>query len=68
MYIAQAQVQSAIHAEMLNKNSHGSFSVWPASSRAAQAPSRLPAMRPKLLLITPPTVGKLTTAAEVIAQ
>ncbi|HHL1869982.1 TPA: hypothetical protein ACQ2H2_003876, partial [Klebsiella pneumoniae] len=23
---------------------------------------------PKLLLITPPTVGKLTTAADVIAQ
>ena len=35
---------------------------------AAVAPSRLPAMRPKLLLITPPTVGKLTTAADVIAQ
>jgi hypothetical protein len=53
---------------MLNRNSHGSLSVCPASSSAAQAPSRLPAMRPKLLLITPPTVGKLTTAAEVIAQ
>ncbi|VEA73485.1 Uncharacterised protein [Serratia rubidaea] len=34
----------------------------------AAAPTRLPIIRPMLLLITPPTVGKLTTAAEVSAQ
>ena len=37
-------------------------------SGAPTAPSRLPIIRPILLLITPPTVGKLTTAAEVRAQ
>ncbi len=61
-------VHSPSHADMLNRKSRGSFRVWPARSSAAVAPSRLPATRPRLLLITPPTVGKLTTAAEVIAQ
>lgn len=56
------------HADMLNRKNHGSLSVCPARSSAAMAPSKLPAMRPRLLLMTPPTVGKLTTAAEVIAQ
>lgn len=61
-------VQKPSHADMLNRKNHGSLSVCPARSSAAMAPSKLPAMRPRLLLITPPTVGKLTTAAEVIAQ
>lgn len=46
----------------------GSFRQWPAIATDAAAPIRLPKMRPMLLLITPPTVGKLTTAAEVSAQ
>ncbi len=40
----------------------------PVITTAAIAPIRLPTTRPRLLLITPPTVGKLTTAAELIAQ
>lgn len=40
----------------------------PVITTAAIAPIKLPTTRPRLLLITPPTVGKLTTAAELIAQ
>ena len=60
-------MQSASQPEILNRNSR-IVECMTGKQQAAQAPSRLPAMRPKLLLITPPTVGKLTTAADVIAQ
>ncbi|MNW18300.1 hypothetical protein D3C71_2178110 [compost metagenome] len=53
---------------MRTLNSQGSLSPSPAITTAARAPVRLPSTRPRLLLMTPPTVGKLTTAAEVMAQ
>jgi hypothetical protein len=61
-------VQTPSQAAINSVNSQGSFRQCPAMSTAADAPSRLPKTRPILLLMTPPTVGKLTTAAEVKAQ
>ncbi|SVK52677.1 Uncharacterised protein [Acinetobacter baumannii] len=61
-------MHSPIQAAMNSVNSQGSFRQWPAIATEAAAPTRLPKMRPMLLLITPPMVGKLTTAAEVSAQ
>ena len=45
----------------------GSFRVWPARSSAAVAPAGYPP-RARGFTDNAPTVGKLTTAAEVIAQ
>ncbi len=61
-------MQSASQSAIRKLNSQGSLMPRPVITTAAMAPIKLPTTRPRLLLMTPPTVGKLTTAAEVIAQ
>ncbi|MNF11668.1 hypothetical protein D3C80_2129290 [compost metagenome] len=61
-------MQSPSQSAMRKLNSQGSAMPRPLITTAAMAPMRLPSTRPRLLLMTPPTVGKLTTAAEVMAQ
>ncbi|MNF85372.1 hypothetical protein D3C84_677650 [compost metagenome] len=61
-------MQSPSQSAIRKLNNQGSLMPRPVIITAAMAPMRLPTTRPRLLLMTPPTVGKLTTAAEVMAQ